>query len=138
MTAAAASRLFLPVLALLASSCAVPPPPPPLADLGGTDWHVALVNGRQTPTTGDYSLHFGRDGRFGARFGCNSMGADYTQTANILDLDMVIATQMACADMSFESQGGAILNEPMTMSWSGGDRLTLSNTRGRITLVRSY
>jgi heat shock protein HslJ len=51
---------------------------------------------------------------------------------------MVIATQMACADMSFESQGGTILNEPMTMNWSGGDRLTLSNARGSIMLSRSY
>jgi heat shock protein HslJ len=76
--------------------------------------------------------------RVGAKFGCNSMGADYTQTANVLDLGAVVATQMACPDMSFETQGGAILNEPMTMRWSGGDRLTLSNARGEIVLARSY
>ena len=42
-----------------------------------------------------------------------------------------MATRMACPDMSFETQGGAILDQPMTMSWSGGDRLTLSNAAGR-------
>jgi heat shock protein HslJ len=49
-----------------------------------------------------------------------------------------MATQMACPDMSFEAQGGAILTSPMTMNWSGGDRLMLGNARGRIDLVRSY
>ncbi len=69
--------------------------------------------------------------RVGAKFGCNSMGADYTQTANVLDLGPVMATRMACPDMSFEDQGGAVLNQPMTMNWSGGDRLTLSNAAGQ-------
>ena len=107
------------------------------ASLAGTNWRIESVNGRSTPAGTNYFMNFEAT-RVGAKFGCNSMGADYTQTANVLDLSMVIATQMACADMSFESQGGAILNEPMTMNWSGGDRLTLSNARGRITLVRSY
>jgi heat shock protein HslJ len=95
------------------------------------------VNGRSTPAGTNYFMNFEAT-RVVAKFGCNSMGADYTQTANVLDLSMVIATQMACADMSFESQGGTILNEPMTMNWSGGDRLTLSNARGSIMLSRSY
>jgi heat shock protein HslJ len=76
--------------------------------------------------------------RLGAKFGCNSMSGNYTQSANVLDLGAVISTKMACSDMRFENQGGAILNEPMTMSWSGGDRLTLSNERGTIVLTRSY
>jgi hypothetical protein len=45
---------------------------------------------------------------------------------------------MACTDMHFETEAAAVLNEPMTMNWSGGDRLTLSNPRGSIVLTRSY
>ena len=105
--------------------------------LAGTNWRVAAVNGRATPATGEYYMQF-EPARVGAKLGCNGLGADYTQTANILDLGPVVGTRMACADMSFETQGSAILDKPMTMSWSGGDRLTLSNAAGRIELVRSY
>jgi heat shock protein HslJ len=105
--------------------------------LAGSNWRVASVNGRPTPAAGEFYLRF-EQSRVGAKFGCNGMGADYTQTANVLDLGPVMATRMACPDMSFEDQGGAILNEPMTMNWSGGDDLTLSNAAGRIELVRSY
>jgi heat shock protein HslJ len=105
--------------------------------LAGTNWRVVSVNGRPTPPGGDYYVQFEAN-RVGAKFGCNGMGADYNQTANVLDLGPVIATRMACADMSFETQGGAILDRPMTMSWSGGDRLTLTNAAGRIDLTRSY
>jgi heat shock protein HslJ len=134
MTAAAASRLFLPILALLASSCALPPPPSPLADLGGTDWHVALVNGRQTPTTGDYSLHFGRDGRFGARFGCNSMGGTYQIVGGTLIVSNLAQTLMGCPDpaASFESQGAAVLGQPMQIAFTSNERLSLSNAAGSI------
>jgi heat shock protein HslJ len=45
---------------------------------------------------------------------------------------------MACTNMRFENEAAAILNQPMSMSWSGGDRLTLSNARGKIVLARSY
>jgi heat shock protein HslJ len=105
--------------------------------LAGTNWRVAAVNGRPTPAAGEFYMRFEQD-RIGAKFGCNGMGAEYTQTANGLDLGPVMATRMACPDMSFETEGGAVLNQPMTMSWNGGDRLTLSNTAGRIDLVRSY
>jgi heat shock protein HslJ len=105
--------------------------------LARTNWRVAAVNGRPTPRAGEFYMQF-EPGRVGARFGCNSMGADYTQTANMLNLGPVVATQMACPDMSFEGQAGGILNQPLTMSWSGGDSLTLSNSAGRIDLTRSY
>ena len=107
------------------------------ATLSGSNWRVVSVNGRATPPGGEYFLQF-EAARVGAKLGCNSMGADYSVTANILDLGPVAATRMACPDMGFENQGGAILNQPMTMTWSGGDRLTLSNSAGRIELTRSY
>ena len=76
--------------------------------------------------------------RLSAKLGCNGLGADYTQSANVLDPGPLIGTKMACPDMSFETQGGTILGQPMTMNWNGGDRLSLSNPAGRIELTRSY
>jgi heat shock protein HslJ len=109
----------------------------PAAGLAGTSWHVVSVNGRPTPPAGDYSMRFD-EARLAAKFGCNNMSGTYSQGPDMLSLGPVMSTRMACPDMSFESQGGAILNQPMTTSWSGGDRLTLSNPAGRIELSRSY
>lgn len=107
------------------------------ASLAGTNWRVASVNGRPTPPDGPFFMQFERD-RVSAKLGCNGLGANYERSANVLDLGPVMGTKMACPDMSFEIQGGAILDRPMTMNWSGGDRLTLSNSVGRIELTRSY
>ena len=105
--------------------------------LVGTNWRVAAVNGRPTPAAGEFYMQF-EQSRVGAKFGCNGMGAEYTHTGDVLDLGPVMATRMACPDMSFENQGGAILNQPMTMTWNGGDSVTLSNNAGRIELTRSH
>lgn len=107
------------------------------ASLAGTNWRVAAVNGRPTPAGGPFFMQF-EGARMSAKLGCNGLGADYEQSANVLDLGPVMGTKMACPDMSFEIQGGTILGQPMTMNWSGGDRLTLSNAAGRIELTRSY
>jgi len=48
----------------------------------------------------------------------------------------VTATQMACPDMSFESQGSRVLGRPMTVS-GFGNHLTLTNSNGTIDLVRA-
>jgi len=113
-------------------SGAVPP-----ATLAGTNWGIVSVNGRPVPPNGEYYLRFDQ-GRASAKFGCNSMGGAYTQAGGTLNVGPVMAARMACPDMSLESQGSAILDRPMTMSWNGGDSLTLSNAAGRIELARSY
>ncbi len=109
------------------------------ASLAGTNWRVASVNGRTTPAVGEYYMQF-EQARVGARFGCNSMGGNYVQTGNALRVSDLSQTLMGCPEpaASFERDGSAILNQPATMSWSGGDRLTLSNAAGRIELTRSY
>jgi heat shock protein HslJ len=45
---------------------------------------------------------------------------------------------MACPEpaMSFESQGLAILREPMRATWIAGAKLTLSNSSGSIAMER--
>ena len=77
--------------------------------------------------------------RFGSKFGCNGMGANYRQEGNMLIPGLVMGTQMACPDMSFETDAGVVLSQPLTMQWQNGDRLRLTSGPGRtIDLLRSY
>ncbi len=109
-------------------------PGPPVMNLNSTNWRVVAINGTRTPTSNFY-LNFMPD-RISARFGCNTLGAGYTQNGNVVDAGAIMATRMACPDMSFENQGSAVLAQPMTIS-SIGDRITLSNARGSIELVQA-
>ena len=92
------------------------------------------INGTRTPTSNFY-VNF-MPGQIGAKFGCNSLSASYTQSGSILSVGAVAATRMACPDMAFENQGSRILQQPMTVS-GFGNRITLSNDRGTIELVQA-
>jgi len=107
------------------------------AALAGTNWRVVAINGRATPATGNYTMNFEAN-RFGARFGCNSMGGNFTQRGDKLDVGQTFSTKMACPDpaMTFENLGGAIISRPMNIDWNG-NVLTLSNGSGRIDLSRT-
>ena len=136
MKAAAVFRFWAAAgAAILAGACAAPPPPP-VADLTGTDWRVVMVNGRQTPAQGDYSMRFGAGGAFGAKFGCNLMGGEYRLAGGILTVGNLNQTLMGCPEpaMAFESQGSAILQQPMLVAFTGSKRMTLSNSAGSIAL----
>jgi heat shock protein HslJ len=54
----------------------------------------------------------------------------------VLTAGAVMATRMACPDMSFETQGSAIMAHPMNIA-GGGGRMVLSNRAGTIELVRA-
>ena len=110
------------------------------ATLAGTSWRVVAVNGRPTPAGGQYFVNFEGAERVRARFGCNSIGGGYIQRGGTVSMRNLGATRMACPEpaMSFETEGFRILNQPLFASWTGGDRLTLSNVNGRIDLARSY
>ena len=107
---------------------------PSVAGLPSVSPSRIAVNGRQTPAHGDYSLHFGRDGRFGARFGCNSMGGTYRIAGGTLIVGNLNQTLMGCPDpaASFESQGAAILGQPMQVAFTSNERMSLSNGAGSI------
>lgn len=106
----------------------------PVINLTGTNWRVISINGTRTPASNFY-LNFMPD-RIGAKFGCNSLGAGYTQSGNLLTVGAIMATRMACPDMSFENQGSTILMQPVTIN-GVGNRITLSNARGTIELVQA-
>ena len=76
------------------------------------------------------------DNRIGAKFGCKSLGASFSQQGATLSAGAVMATRMACPDMTFESLGSKVLAKPMTVS-GFGNHLTLTNTNGSIDLVRA-
>ena len=124
------------LLGLLAAGCAAHPGPAPLADLAGTSWRVVMVNGRATPTIGDFSLRFDRSGGVGARFGCNAMGGRYRMVGGTLTVSDLTQTLMGCPEPAgtFESQGSAILSRPMQVSFTSNDRMGLSNAAGSIAL----
>jgi heat shock protein HslJ len=107
------------------------------AALAGTEWRVSAVNGTPTPPGDGYYMRFEAHD-IAARFGCNSMGGNYVQHGNELDVRQLISTQMACGgpSMAFERQGSAILSHPMTIGWNG-NVASLSNATGRIDLSRT-
>jgi heat shock protein HslJ len=110
------------------------------ASVANTNWRVTAINGRPTPTTGEYYVRFEGDERVAARFGCNSAGGRYLQRGGTIALRNLAVTRMACAEpaMSLENQALGILSQPVIASWTASDRLTLSNVSGRIDLARSY
>ena len=104
---------------------------------------MTRVNGREVPSPGDYWVRFEDGGRLGAKFGCNSMGGRYSISGTTLRVSDLMQTLMGCPEPSatFESQGSAILREPMQMSRSASDRvpyeyLSLKNAGGEIILMR--
>ncbi|MDP9422793.1 MAG: META domain-containing protein [Pseudomonadota bacterium] len=111
-----------------------PGPAMPIANLTGTNWRVLSINGTRTPASNFY-VNFMPD-QMGAKFGCNSLSASYTQRGNSVRFGPVAATRMACPDMTFEDQGSRILRQPVTIS-GFGNRITLANSQGSIELVQA-
>lgn len=112
-----------------------PNPGPYPGSVAGTDWRVVAVNDRATPPAGEFFMNF-EARRFGAKFGCNGMGADYVQRGDIIDPGPVVGTQMACPDMSYETQAGVVLANDMRAEWNGPGALRLVNRGGSIALRR--
>ena len=106
--------------------------------LEGTSWRVVSVNGRQTPTVGDYSMRFERGGKLGARFGCNHMGGSYRIAGSTLTVGNLASTLMGCPEPAgtFETQGGSVLGRPMQVNFASSERMHLSNEAGSIALDR--
>ncbi len=116
---------------------AAPPPPgmglaPPL---DRTRWLVMAINGRPVPRDYNYWMEFD-GGKLSAKFGCNTIGAGYTQTEATIDAGALIATRMACPDMNWEREASAVIDQVMTVSAQGPTRMTLSSSAGSIELLR--
>lgn len=105
--------------------------------LEGVSWTVASIDGRATPTDGNYHVEFA-GGRISGRFGCNRWTGGYAVAGDTLTASQVISTKMACPEpaMSFENQGLNVLNQPMRLVWMTGQKLTLINRAGSISFER--
>ena len=122
---------------MVSTGCAGSPlAPAPLTELAGTSWRVAAVNGRTTPSTGDYALRFDRNGGVGGRFGCNAMGGQYRLSGDLLAVSDLASTLMGCPEpaATFEREGSAVLGQPMRVAFTSNDRMSLSNAAGSIAL----
>lgn len=106
------------------------------AALEGTSWSVESINGRSVPGGERYFVRFG-GGQLRARFGCNNMFGPVQQDGARLVTGAIGATRMACPDMRDETEAAQVLRLPSDLSWGSGDRLTLSNSGGRIVLRRA-
>jgi heat shock protein HslJ len=116
------------------------PPAPPVGSgiappLDRTRWTVVAINNRPTPRQGEFMMEFDA-GRLSAKFGCNGIGAGYTQTGTTLDAGALIATRMACPDMSWETQGSAVLDQVMQVNALAANRISLTSSAGSIELIR--
>ena len=129
----AAAAFKAAVLALVCTACTTV-----AADartFEGTNWRVTAIDGRATPTSGNYSMSFA-GGDLAARFGCNSIGGRYSVSGDTLTASEVRSTLMGCPEPAgrFEREGLAVLNQSMRMTWTGGGSLTLSSGTGSIAL----
>ena len=103
-----------------------------------TQWRVTAINGQPTPGTDSYRLEF-RGGQAGGRFGCNQFGGPYRVAGETMILGDVASTLMGCPEpaATHESQGFAVLRQPMRIDWRSDRQLTLSNSAGSLALERS-
>lgn len=132
------SRMFAVTAAVLVLGCAgCTSVAADVRTFESTQWRVTAIDGRATPPNGEYRIEF-RSGQISGRFGCNGWGGHYAVSGDTLTADQIISTMMACPEPAagFESQGLAIVREPMRLSWSAGKTLTLSNRAGSIGLER--
>ncbi len=107
------------------------------ASLEGTNWQVTAIDGQATPRTDVYRMQFG-DGQAGGRFGCNQFGGQYSASGTVLTVTNTVSTLMGCPEpaATFEREGLAVLQQPMSMNWASDRKLTLTNGAGSIALER--
>ncbi|MEO5810425.1 MAG: META domain-containing protein [Sphingomicrobium sp.] len=105
--------------------------------LAQTNWRVLSINGRPVPSGPGYYLNFMPD-RINAKFGCNTLGAGYSTQGDYLNAGAIMATRMACADMSFETAGSNVLSSAMRVNLSNPERLILTNSAGSIEAARVH
>ena len=96
---------------------------------------MVAVNGRPTPTVGDFHIAF-NNGRLGADLGCNALGAPYSQSGAKVTVGLLVSTRKLCSEMSFEEQGSAILRHSLIIRSFEPGRIALASSAGTIDLRR--
>jgi uncharacterized membrane protein len=106
--------------------------------LAGTSWSVVSVNGKAPPGGGDYYVRFD-DKALSAKFGCNSMGGEYSLNGDHLALRQVQSTLMGCPEpaATFEREAGVLFRSNIRVERIGGERMRLVSEAGTIELKRA-
>ena len=110
----------------------------PPADLAGTNWSIANINGADTGGGAAYSLSFMGD-RLSGKAGCNSIAGTYSVSGPTLTAGSLSTTKMACPapHMDHERQALAILGQPIHLRFQGPETLLLSSSGGTMVLKRA-
>jgi heat shock protein HslJ len=103
------------VIILLLAACApvgVTPGTTPGDDsLAGTQWELESFGppGNEAPLVegSQVTLIFEEGGQAGGNGGCNSYGAQYREENDVLSIQEIVSTLMACADQRVTEQEGA-------------------------------
>src|SRR5690606_19448734 len=98
--------------------------------LAGTRWRLSELNGKPVSIRSDKTpfIEFRSNTAFGASAGCNSIGGKYEFKDSKIRLFNVMATRMACDDMSaetalleaFESTDNFVRNQELLQLRKGG------------------
>ena len=91
----------------------------------------------QTPAIPDVdtSIEF-KDGQMSGNVGCNSFGGNYKVDGEMLTLEPIVSTLMACEDPMASQESGvfAVLYESATFALDG-DSLTITSADGSSSIV---
>lgn len=68
-------------------------------------WTITSINDKPISAKGlkkDYYVLFGKNRKFNAYAGCNTIGGNYTIKGDQIKMHNIVATEMACAEMDME------------------------------------
>ena len=112
----------------------------PGASLSGTSWKLVSYGpaAAQIPAAAgvDTKLTFGTDGKVSGNMGCNSLGGDYSVSADKIVFGPLAATLMACPDPQMTQEGAAfqVLKDTVGFKLAGGT-LTITSADGGSALI---
>jgi heat shock protein HslJ len=134
-------RLFEMIMAVALLSACTPAHPAATAlpsgrSVVGSAWTIATVNDKPSQAARPTAVRFSAN-RITGNAGCNSFGGRYSQTGDVLTVDQIVSTKMACIGdgMAQEQTVFSVLAAPATINWTADGGLTLRSPAGSITLA---
>lgn len=123
-------RIFLGIAALVMAVFPAAADGPPRAELAGTSWVLATLNGAPVPAEVSPTLVISAD-RIGGKGGCNTYGGNIEMTPTGIDITNVFSTMMACEGLSHEQAFFAALEATANISTTDG-KLQLLDGAGNV------
>lgn len=112
--------------------------PLPPADLVDTDWRIEAVNARVVTADQASAVSFAGT-RFTATIGCTVLTGEYRRDGRRFIPDHVVATGSgSCPDSESGRQAAALLSRPAALVGLAGERMSIANEAGAMTLQRRH